>query len=313
MNARKIVIAGGSGFLGQLLAKHFMAIGWNVVVFSRRTAPANSLFRSLHWSGCTIGPWISELEGAEALVNLAGKSVNCRYHQRNRRELLDSRLNSTRVLGEAIARCVEPPRVWLNSSTATIYRHTFGPAWDERGEIGAKREAKDAFSIEIAQAWEHTFEQAPAPQTRKITLRTAMVLGFASNSVFPVLRRLVRLRLGGRMGSGKQFVSWIHEADFCRAIEWLISHEVFSGAVNICAPNPVPNQEMMRTLRRVCSVRIGLPATEWMLEAGTFVLQTETELIIKSRRVVPERLLAAGFKFRYPTIRSAFEELCRRN
>jgi hypothetical protein len=261
------------------------------------------------WDAGNLGPWQTELEGALAVVNLTGKSVNCRYNTRNRREILGSRVNSTRVLGEAIASCKAPPRLWLNASTATVYRHTFGPPWDENGQTEATAEAKDRFSVEVAWAWEKALNDAVTPATRKIAMRMAMVLGRGQNSVFPVLRRLARLGLGGKMGSGKQFVSWIHEVDFCRAVEWLIAHEELQGAINLVAPNPLPNAEMTRTLREVCHIPFGLPATEWMLEVGAFLLRTETELLIKSRRVIPGRLQQSGFEFQFPTIRGAFEEL----
>jgi len=309
MNTKRLILAGGSGFLGAVLAKYFVARRWEVVVLTRQPNNRVDGVRLVQWDGETLGGWSRELEGADAVINLAGVSVNCRYGPRNRKLILDSRVNSTRVLGEAIARCAKPPRVWLNSSTATIYKHTFGPAWDERGEIGGNREAKDEFSVEVARAWEQAFHEAPTPATRKIALRSAMVLGSGSNSVFPMLRRLVRLGSGGRMASGAQFVSWIHEEDFCRAIEWLLDRDEFSGIVNLAAPNPVTNAEMMRALREICGVRLGLPATRWMLEVGAFFLRTETELIIKSRRVVPGRLLDAGFKFHFPHLREAFEDL----
>jgi uncharacterized protein (TIGR01777 family) len=304
MNQR-LILAGGSGFLGQLLTACFAPRGWEVVVLTRAPRPRADGVRDVAWDGETLGAWVRELDGADALINLAGVSVNCRYHARNRRLLLDSRLDSTRVLGEAVARAARPPRVWLNSSTATIYRHNFGPAWDEAGEIGAAPAAKDAFSIDIATAWERAFNEAVAPHTRKVLLRSAMVLGPGGNSVFPVLRRLVCCGLGGKMGTGRQFVSWIHHVDFCRAVGFLLERDGFIGPVNLAAPNPVPNAEMMRTLRQVCRVPFGLPAAEWMLEAGAFLLRTETELIIKSRRVVPGRLLAAGFEFHFPHLRAA--------
>jgi uncharacterized protein (TIGR01777 family) len=219
MNTKHIVLAGGSGFLGGLLVGHFQRAGRAVVILTRAPGAGREGVREVAWDGATRGAWAQELEGAEAVVNLAGRSVDCRYHARNRRRILDSRVDSTRVLGEAIAGCQAPPPVWLNSSTATIYRHTFGPAWGESGEIGATPAARDAFSIEVAQAWERALSGAATPTTRQVALRSAMVLGLGRNSVFPMLRRLARLGLGGPMAGGHQFVSWIHERDFCRAIE----------------------------------------------------------------------------------------------
>ena len=306
---KRIILAGGSGFLGRVLAERFLKANWDVVILSRSPRQFGGVGRPVAWDAHTLGPWQRELEGATAVINLTGKSVNCRYHARNRAEILDSRVNSTRVLGEAIGRCSNPPKVWLNASTATIYKHTFDGPWDEGGEVGASLEAKDDFSVDVARAWERTLDEARTPGTRKVAMRMAMVLGKGENSVFPVLRRLARLGLGGKMGNGRQFVSWIHEIDYCRAVEWLITHDDFQGAVNLASPNPLANHEMMRILRGVCRVRFGLPATTWMLEAGAFVLRTETELIIKSRRVVPRRLLESGFRFRFNTIREAFEDL----
>ena len=301
----KIILAGGRGFLGQVLAAHFKERGWDVVVLTRTPRASANGVQETRWDGMSLGEWTSALEGATAVINLAGVSVNCRYHARNQRRLLDSRILPTRILGQAIRQCVRPPRVWFNSSTATIYKHTYGPAWDEAGGIGAHPDAKDAFSIEIATSWEREFEAAKTPDTRKITMRSAMVLGRGANSVFPTLQRLVRFGLGGAMAGGRQFVSWIHETDFCRAIDWLIDHEEVSGVVNLAAPNPVTNGEMMETLRDLCRMPIGLPAARWMLEVGAFFLRTETELVIKSRRVISKRLKDGGFAFRYQTIREA--------
>ena len=307
----KLVIPGGSGFLGRIVAAWFARRGWDVVVLSRsgRAGPAG---RAVAWDGRTLGKWAHELEGAAAVLNLAGRSVNCRYTAANRREMLDSRTESTRVLGQAIAACSRPPRAWLNSSTATIYKHSFDRAMDETGEIGATPEAKDAFSIEVATAWERAFAEASTPVTRKIALRTAMVFGRGKGGVFEVLHRLTRFGLGGTMGHGRQYVSWIHEEDLCRAVEWLIERDDLSGPINLAAPTPLPNREMMRIFRRVCRVPIGLPAARWMLEVGAFVLRTETELIIKSRRVVPARLLASGFEFRFRELEGAVRELVHR-
>lgn len=313
MSKQRIVLAGGSGFLGQALAQHFQALGWEIVVLTR-SPRANHAAREVAWDAETVGDWASELEGAVAVVNLTGRSVDCRYTPTNRRLIIESRVNSTRVVGQAIAQCAQPPRVWLNSSSATIYRHTLGPAWDESGtDFAPTAEVKDEFSLEVIHAWERALNDAQTPRTRKVALRTTMVLGHACNSVFPVLCRLARFGLGGRMGSGEQFVSWMHEADFCQAVEWIIAHEELAGPVNLAAPNPLPNAEMMRLFREAVGAPFGLPATEWMLEIGAVFLRTETELILKSRRVVPGQLLRSGFTFRFPTMREAIADLRARS
>ncbi len=306
---KRIILAGGSGFLGQLLAKRFLENGHDVVVLTRSPA-ANSAAREVRWDAAKRGDWKREINGADALINLTGRTVDCRYTLKNRREIMDSRVNSTRVLGEAIAGCAKPPRVWLNASSASIYRHTFGPPWDETGtDFTPTTEVQDEFSLEVIHAWERALYVAPTPHTRKVALRTTMVLGLGRNSVFPVLCRLARFGLGGRMGSGQQFVSWIHHEDFCRALEFLLARDEVSGPVNLAAPNPLPNAEMMRAFRELVCAPFGLPATEWMLEVGAFFLRTETELILKSRRVVPGRLTKSGFQFHFPHFREALENL----
>lgn len=309
MSKTRLVLAGGSGFLGQALARHFLQLGWEVVVLSRHPQ-MNRVAREVAWDAESVGEWSRELEGAAAVVNLTGRTVDCRYTATNRRLILESRVNSTRAIGQAIAQCAQPPGVWLNSSSATIYRHTFGPSWDESGtDFTPTPAVKDAFSVEVIHAWERALNEAVTPRTRKVALRTTLVLGQARNSVFPVLRRLARLGLGGPMGSGEQFVSWLHETDFLRAVEFLITHEELSGPVNLASPNPVPNHELMRAFRELVGMTIGLPATAWMLEVGAFFLRTETELIMKSRRVVPGKLLQAGFEFHFPHLRPALAEL----
>ena len=308
----RIILAGGSGFLGSLLAEYFCARGNDIVILTRKPQACVAAIREVHWDGKMLAAWASEIEGARALINLAGVSVNCRYQARNRKLLLDSRLDSTRLLGDAVVRCTNPPPVWLNASTATIYKHTFSQAWDEAGEIGGCVEAKDLFSIQVATEWERVFNEANTPHTRKVALRSAMVLGHGKNSVLPNLVRLTRLGLGGSMAGGRQFVSWIHEEDFCRALEWIMEHENLGGVVNIAAPNPVTNAEFMAAIRKVCHVPVGLPAPRWLLEIGAFFMRTETELIIKSRRVVPGKLLADGFAFHYPRILPALEQLVMR-
>jgi uncharacterized protein (TIGR01777 family) len=306
---KKIILAGGSGFLGHALAEQFLKSGHAVTVLTRSPKAKVKGFHEIEWDACTLGDWARELDGATAVINLTGRSVNCRYHHRNRRLILESRVRSTEVIGEAIAQCNTPPPVWLNASTATIYQHTFGPAWDEAGHISGTPEAKDEFSVRVATEWEKALNEAQTPATRKVAMRAAMVLGRDKNSVFPMLCRLAQFGLGGKMGDGGQFVSWIHQTDFCRAVEWLITRGDLRGPVNICAPNPLSNADMMKAFREVVGMPLGLPATSWMLEIGAFALRTETELILKSRRVNPRRLVESGFKFHFPFLRQALENL----
>jgi uncharacterized protein (TIGR01777 family) len=307
----RIILAGGSGFLGNALAKHFLKQDWEVIVLSRSPREQNDGAKEFAWDAKSRGDWAKLLDSADVVINLTGRSVDCRYNEKNRREIINSRVDSTRVIGEAIARCAKPPRVWLNASSATIYKHTFDRAMDENGETGATPEAKDEFSIEVIQQWEGALNEAPTPVTRKVALRITLVLG-SDGGVFPVFRRLASLGMAGRMGNGRQFVSWIHVEDFCRAVQWIAEHENLSGTINLAAPEPLPNAEFMATLRGICSAPFGLPATEWMLEVGAFFLRTETELILKSRRVVPGRLLQSGFQFRFPFLREALENLSQR-
>lgn len=307
----RIVIPGGSGQIGQILARHFHQQGNSVTVLTRRVKPAPWLV--VAWDGKTLGHWVKELDGADIVINLTGRSVNCRYHQANRREIKESRIHATRVIGEAIAQAAHPPALWMNASTATIYRHALDRPMDEAtGEIGGNEpNAPDTwrFSIDVATSWKQAFLNADTPHTRKIALRSAMTMSPDHGGTFDTLLRLVRFGFGGAAGSGKQYVSWIHESDFLRAIDFLIAHPEFNGPVNICAPHPLPNREFMRILRQAWHTPVGLPATAWMLEIGAVFLRTETELILKSRRVIPGRLLQAGFTFQFPDWPSAAQDL----
>lgn len=308
----KIVIPGGSGQVGTILARAFHREGHEVVVLSRRVQVQS--WRIVTWNGATLDNWSKELEACDVVINLAGRSVNCRYSAANRKEILDSRVLSTRVIGEAIAGAVRPPRVWLQASTATIYAHRYdGPNDEATGVLGG--EEPDApstwrFSIEVARAWEDTFSDAKADRTRKVALRSAMTLSPDPGGVFDTLAGLVRRGLGGSAGDGRQFMSWIHYEDFVAVTRWLIDHDDVDGIVNVASPNPLPNAEFMRVLREAAGVRLGLPASKWMLEFGAVFMRTETELILKSRRVVPTRLLEHGFKFRFPTWCDAARSLC---
>jgi uncharacterized protein (TIGR01777 family) len=250
------------------------------------------------------------------VVNLAGRSVNCRYTSANRREILDSRVESTRAVGEAIARAARPPRVWLQMSTATLYAHRYDAPNDEATGVigGSEPDAPDAwrFSTDVAKAWERACHEADTPHTRKVLLRSAMVLSPDRGGVFDVLLGLVRRGLGGRAGGGRQYVSWVHDRDFVRAVDWVIAHDDLVGPVNVASPGPVPNAAFMRALRRAWGARVGLPAARWMLAVGAWALRTESELVLKSRRVVPGRLLASGFRFEFPDWPTAAADLCRR-
>lgn len=312
----KIVLPGGSGNVGALLSRALLGLGHEVVVLSRGECPSGTDVRWVRWDGRSAGAWTAEIGGCDAVVNLAGRSVNCRYTPANLREMMDSRVESTRVVGEAIAAAGRPPRVWLQMSTATIYAHRFDAPNDEvHGIIGGdERDAPGywSFSVDIAKAWEAAQRQADTPHTRQVALRTAMVMSPAPGGVFHALRRMARLGLGGSVAGGSQFVSWIHDEDFVRTITFLLSREGLAGPVNLAAPNPLPYRDFMRTLRTAVGVPLGLPATRWMAELGAFVIRSDTELLLKSRRVVPTRLLDAGFTFDHPHWPEAAGELARR-
>jgi uncharacterized protein (TIGR01777 family) len=310
----KVVIPGGSGQVGTILARAFQRDHHEVVVLSRR--PGIQPWRTVVWDGATAGDWCGEIDGCDVVINLAGRSVNCRYTVPHRQEILDSRLLSTRAVGEAVARAERPPRVWLQASTATIYAHRYDAANDERSGVlgGAEPGAPAAwrFSVDVARAWERAFEDAAVRTTRKVALRSAVVLSPDPGGIFDTLRRLARRGLGGTAAGGRQYVSWIHDEDFVAAVHWLVAHDDIAGVVNVASPNPLPNAEFMRLLREACGARVGFPATRRMLEIGAVVMRTETELLLKSRRVTPGRLLEGGFSFRYPDWRGAAEDLCRR-
>lgn len=310
----KIVIAGGTGQVGRVLARAFGESGDEVIVLSRG---GRSDARTVAWDAKTIGPWIAELDGADVVVNLAGRSVNCRYTPANLKDMMRSRVESTRVIGEALGHCEQPPGVWLQMSTATIYAHRFDAPNDEAtGIIGGHEPDAPAYwkwSIEIARAWEHALQQAETPTTRKVAMRAAMVMSPDQGGIFGTLYRLARLRLGGAAAGGGQYISWIHEADFARALRLLIERDEIDGAVNVAAPSPLPQREFMAEIRRAAGIRIGLPATKWMLEIGAFAMRSDTELLLKSRRVIPGRLADAGFTFRYPAWPQAAVDLVRRS
>jgi uncharacterized protein (TIGR01777 family) len=309
----KIVIPGGTGQVGSVLLRAFLAGGHDVVILSRGAAGEG---RAVAWDGRTLGPWAGEIDGADVVVNLAGRNVNCRYTAANRQAMMSSRVDSTRIVGQAIERAARPPRLWLQMSTATIYAHRFDAPNDEKtgriggGEPGAPQSWN--FSIDIAKAWEAAQTEANTPATRKVALRSAMVMGPDRGGIFDVLLGLTRAGLGGAIAGGRQYMSWIHDRDFARAVAFLIEHDDISGPVNVAAPNPLPQRDFMAALRSAWGAPIGLPATKWMVAIGAFVLRTETELTFKSRRVVPSRLLDSGFTFDFPEWPGAVREIVER-
>lgn len=310
--ALRIVIPGGSGQVGSLLARAFRADGHEVVVISRNPRTPGP---AVVWDGKTMGAWANEIDGADVVINLAGHTVDCRYNSNNRDQMMNSRIDSTRLIGEAIRLARRPPRIWLQASTATIYAHRYDAPNDETTGIigGGEPNVPDTwgFSIEVAIAWERTLDAAEVPHTRKVKLRSAMTMSPSPGGIFDVLLGLVRRGLGGRSGDGRQYVSWVHHEDFVRAIYWLIDHDEIDGVVNIASPNPLPNVEFMKAIRDAWGIRIGLPSVRWMLEFGAMLLRTETELILKSRRVVPGLLVQSGFAFRHPNWPEAACSLCR--
>lgn len=299
---KTIVIAGGTGFLGQALARYW-APRFQIVILSRKARPTQGNIRYVAWDGRMLGPWAAELEGAHALVNLVGRSVDCRYTPANRREILQSRVEATQVLGQALAACTQPPKVWLQMSTATLYAYA-----DSRPHTEADGFAGHGFSVGVAQAWETAFAEACPATVRAVVLRTAIVLG-QEGGAYPTLRRLAARGLGGRAATGRQMVSWMHIEDWLRAVDFLRAHPDASGVFNLSAPNPVTNTELQQTLRQLLGIPFGLPAPAWLLRLGAALLGSEAELVLKSRYVLPARLLEAGFSFHYRTLREAVGDL----
>ena len=295
----KVVIAGGSGFMGRFLESQLTKDHHEVFILTRNPKHRNDLY----WDGETIGDWITALNGADVLINLAGKSVDCRYTKKNKAALFSSRLLSTAILGEAIEQVNIPPKLWINSSTATIYEHSLrNPNDEQNGVIGS------GFSVEVAKAWEKIFFDCKTKHTRQVALRTAIVLGDKGGALVP-MKRLTQWGGGGKMGNGNQMVSWVHQEDVYSAILFIVANTDVQGVVNVSAPNPVTNTVFMKALQKAVGVNFGLPHFKILLEIGALLIRTETELILKSRFVLPTRLTKLGFTFKYNRVEDALASL----
>lgn len=303
---KKIIIAGGTGFLGSCLQNYYSGKNVQLIIITRRPSRIVNNVQFVHWDGTTIGSWRCVLEGAHAIINLNGKSVDCRYTEVNKKLIYSTRLDATAAIGKAIQSCKIPPALWINASSATIYRHSLDREMDEyTGELGS------GFSVDVCQKWEGTFNEFVTPRTRKVLIRTGIVLGKEGSALKP-LKRLVKLGLGGRQGPGNQYCSWLHENDFVKIIDHILNHENMDGIYNVTSPSPISNNQLMKTLRRVLNVPFGIPLPTWLLEFGARLIGTETELILKSRRVVPKRLLEEGYRFEFSTVDKALEDLLTR-
>jgi uncharacterized protein (TIGR01777 family) len=299
----KIILAGGNGYLGQVLAEYYRNLSNEVIILSRKPKTADGNIKTLLWDGINEGAWVGQVKGADLIVNLCGKNVNCRYTEVNKAEIIGSRVLPTELLGRVIEKMVDPPKLWINVTSATIYRHAEDRPQDElMGEIGY------GFSIEVCRRWEEAFFKSVTPLTRKIALRMGIVFG-RNDGAFPRLLNLVKFGLGGKQGDGQQYMSWIHEQDAAKCTEWLLQQEAITGIINCTSPEPLKNDSFMSQLRQIYGIPFGLPAPAWFLEIGAALIGTETELILKSRWVLPQRLLDSGYVFRYPKVEHAIKDI----
>ncbi|NAS32307.1 TIGR01777 family protein [Flavobacteriaceae bacterium R38] len=303
----KLIIAGGTGFLGKILLKHFKNKFNHIIILSRTKSCQTSNVNYIKWNGKTTGNWVNHIEGAEILINLSGKSVDCRYNKKNKEQILSSRLDSTNILNKVISKMNKPPKLWINASTATIYRHSINKQMDEySGEIGSD------FSMDVAKFWEHAFFTPSIAKTRKVAIRTAIVLGKKGGALIPI-KKIAQFGLGGRQGKGEQFISWIHEEDFVNAVEFIITNSKINGVINIVSPEPVKNYIFMKQIRKQLNIPFGVPLSKFFLKIGAFIIKTETELILKSRNVIPGKLEEEGFNYKYSSIDRALEHLLKKD
>lgn len=299
----KLIIAGGSGFLGNAIAEYFKNTFQEIVILTRGISELKNGFRYVSWDAKNSGKWVDEFKNCDVLINMAGRSVDCRYTEENKKLILSSRVESTQILNKAVSKCINPPKIWLNASTATIYRHSEDKQMDEvSGEIGT------GFSVGIATAWEAAFFKNSLPKTRRVALRTAIVLAKKDGAFVPI-KKLAQFGFGGKQGNGNQLFSWIHIDDFLRSIAFIIKNDFLEGPINNSAPKPITNTHLMKSVREAVKISFGCPLPKTILEIGAKLINTETELVLKSRNVIPKKLADAGFKFQHKTIESALKHL----
>jgi len=304
MKGERVVLAGGSGFLGTLLARELIRRGADVTILSRDPAVESDGIKRVTWDGRTCGRWAEQVEGALAVVNLAGRSVNCRPTVANRRAIIDSRVNSVKILGEAIRRCTKPPRAFVQAAAQGIYGDIGEDACEESSPPGK------GFLVETCRLWEAAFNESLTPSTRRVLVRIGFVLGVEGGAL-PPLAALTRWGLGGTVGSGKQWVSWIHSQDIARIFAAAIEREDFDGLYNASAPKPVTNAVFMRELRRALGRPWSPPAPAWAIRLGAWLMGTDGRLALTGRRCLPTRLLNAGFEFSFPQLAPALADLTR--
>lgn len=302
MNHGKIILAGGSGFLGTSLARFFRERGYDDIVNLTRSSGPSDLFRQVTWDGRTLGPWQTEFDGALAVINFAGRNVNCRYNARNRREIVESRVDSVRVIDRAIANYKMPPKVLIQAATLAILGDAGSEPRDESASTGV------GFSPDVARAWESAFNGTTTLDTRRVLLRISFALD-AAGGALGTLAGLAKCFLGGPVGTGRQYISWIHIADLCRLILWCIENENARGLYNATAPNAVTNAEFMRELRRALHRPWNPPAPAWAVKLGSIFMRTESELALWGRNGIPKRLLAEGFRFDFDNLHNALQNI----
>jgi len=315
MKNKKIILAGGTGFIGQELVRYFGKENKITILtrnlfnarnnrnhYSSLTEKDLAAVKFIQWDGKSTGEWIKELDGADLIINLAGKTVNCRYTEKNKKEIFDSRTDAVKAIGAAINQCTSPPRLWINASSATIYRHA-----EDRPQDEYTGEFHDGFSVQVCKLWEKTFYEQATPETRKVALRMAITLG--PGGVLIPYFNLLKFGLGGKQGNGRQMYSWIHIEDTCRILEWINDHSMMEGTYNCSSPSPVTNATFMNLLRKTTGCAVGLPAYKWMLKIGATLIGTETELVLKSRWVIPTKIIESGFDFKYPSLANAFNDI----